>query len=528
MKFVRILIFTFLLLLGQCARIGSPTGGEKDEIPPMVVKTYPPSGSVNFKGNRIDLIFNEFVTIKDAQKQLIISPPMKIFPEISPLSNASKRISIRIIDTLLPNTTYAFNFGNSIKDYNEGNTLPFYKFLFSTGQNIDSLSVKGQIFDAIHKKTDNFVNVALYEINEKFTDSIIYKEPPRYITNTLDSLKTFEISNVKEGKYLLIAMKDKINNYLFDPKDDKIAFYQSFINIPSDTIYDLHLFKEEKENKVYRPFQSAEKRISIGYDGNRDSLKISTLPPYPTDFKYFVSKENDKDTLNFWFSPKIEDSLKLLVHNTKIDTFTINFRKMKADSLQIKSETKSISPSLEKIIISSNIPIIKFNEKGIKIEKDSINIPAKFEMNKDSLTLTIDVATQEKSQYKMTILPQTFTDFYGTTNDTIKVNFSSKSVEDFATFKLNINKKIQFPILIELTNNQGNKVEYQQFFEQKQKEYAFHFIKPNKYFVRIIEDKNSNKKWDTGNFLKRISPEKVYHLEKEIDLRANWEVIEEF
>ena len=186
----------------NCANRGNPNGGEKDTDPPKILNAYPKNYTTNFKGNEIKIVFNEYIKIKDLQKQLIISPPMQTQPEIMPQGGASKFISIKIFDTLQPNTTYAFNFGNSIEDNNEGNPFSFYRYVFSTGTYIDSLKVSGTITDAYKRSPATFVSVMLYEVDSTFTDSIIYKTPPKYITNTLDSLTTFTLKNVKEGNYL--------------------------------------------------------------------------------------------------------------------------------------------------------------------------------------------------------------------------------------------------------------------------------------------------------------------------------------
>lgn len=516
------------LLLSYCARIGAPTGGEKDETPPVLKQAVPAQGTTNFTGNRIRFYFDEYVTLKDAQKQLIISPPLNRFPEISPAGNASKYIEIKISDTLRPNTTYAFNFGNSIQDYNENNPFSFFKYVFSTGKTIDSLVVKGEIIDAINRKTDNFVSVMLYEFTENLTDSVVYKQKPMYITNTLDSLKTFEITNVKEGKYLLVAMKDKANNYLFDQKQDKIAFLSQPIQVPSDSVYQLRLFKEIPNSRATRPFQLAEKRIGIGYEGERDSLKISVLPPFPPNFKYVISKEKEKDTLNFWFSPKIEDSLRLVVHSQKIDTARVSFRKMKADTLQVTHQNKSVSPTSEIISFQANIPI-SFNAERVEVTSvpDSTKVQFKTEIDTDKLSVHLHIPTKPSAKYELVAYPEAFVDFYGKANDTIKTDFTAKTQADFSTFKLAIRKAVSYPIIVELTDNK-DQVLYEQYVENQQNECVFDFVKSGKYFVRIIEDTNRNKKWDTGNYLKRIQPEKAYHLPKEIDLRPNWEVSESF
>lgn len=188
---LQFLYFIAALSLVGCAKRGSITGGLKDTIAPVLRFSTPENYSTNFKSNEIRITFDEYVKIKDVNKQLIISPPMEVAPLISP-SNASKFINIKIKDTLKPNTTYSFNFGNSIQDNNESNVLQQFKYIFSTGTYIDSLELKGSIKDAYAKEVVNFVSVMLYEVNDKFNDSIIFNEKPRYITNTLDSLKTLK------------------------------------------------------------------------------------------------------------------------------------------------------------------------------------------------------------------------------------------------------------------------------------------------------------------------------------------------
>ncbi|MEY2921826.1 MAG: hypothetical protein RL108_439, partial [Bacteroidota bacterium] len=200
-----------VLLTYGCAKRGSITGGDKDSIAPVLKSSLPKNFSTNFNGKEIKLVFDEYVKLKNANKQLIISPPMKNQPEILPYT-ASKTLTIKIKDTLQPNTTYSFNFGQSIEDNNEGNPYSQFKYVFSTGSFIDSLALKVKVKDALEIKTDNFVSVMLYEINEQFNDSTIYKETPRYITNTLDSLKLVSLENLKAGKYLLLAFKDNGNN----------------------------------------------------------------------------------------------------------------------------------------------------------------------------------------------------------------------------------------------------------------------------------------------------------------------------
>ena len=517
-----------LLLWAACARVGSPTGGEQDKTPPKVVKTIPPNESVNFTGNRIRIYFDEFVTLRDIRKQLIISPPLAYFPEITPSGNASKYINIKILDTLRPNTTYTFNFGKSIQDNNEGNPLSFYTYTFSTGNTIDSLTLKGSIKDALRPKAENFVNVMLYEMGEKYSDSVVYKQRPIYVVNTLDSLTTFELSHLKAGKYMLVGMKDKDNNYLFDPKTDKIGFHPTPITIPTDSSYTLSLFKEVPQTQASRPFQSGEQRISIGYQGEKDSIQVTPLPPFPVDWKWVIEKEPTKDTLWLWYHPKVEDSLKLIVKSNRADTTKVNLRKMKPEKWKITPEFKGISPTEEEIVLSSNTPIRAFNKEAIKliVAKDSTEVGFEpiFTANTSQITFKVKVKEGEKYLFKAF---NAFENFFGQKSDTLQESFSAKKAEDFGSLKLTFKDNVSLPFIIELTDKDAKKVLYEQYVEQTSPTYNFPFVKAGNYRLRVIEDRNRNRKWDTGNFLGRLLPEPVYYFAKEIELRANWEVEQE-
>ena len=292
-------------LFAQCANRGTPSGGEKDVTPPVITKSEPENYSTNFKATEIKIYFDEYIKIKDLQKQLIISPPMNLEPEVTPLGTASKYITIKIFDTLQPNTTYAFNFGESIVDNNEANPYPYYRYVFSTGTYIDSLQVNGSVEDALNQKPEEFVSVMLYEVDSTFTDSIIYKKKPKYITNTLDSTSTFQLDNLKAGKYLLVALKDENSNYTFQQKEDKIGFKKEFITVPSDSNYVLKLFKEVTNFKAARPKLVSGNKIAFGYEGNSETMKINLLSSVPEDFESNIMKDSKLDSLYYFFKPDI-------------------------------------------------------------------------------------------------------------------------------------------------------------------------------------------------------------------------------
>tara|TARA_R110001592_G_scaffold132737_3_gene347546 strand:- start:291 stop:1907 length:1617 start_codon:yes stop_codon:yes gene_type:complete len=526
-----IFVFIIVLVSYQCAQRGTPTGGPKDIAPPELVRAEPPNMSINFKDQKIRLYFNELVKLKDIQKQLIISPPLKYTPILSPQGNANKYVEITIKDTLAANTTYTFNFGQGIVDNNEENPLPFFTYVFSTGNYIDSLELSGVITDAFNKKVDEFVSVMLYKIDPSYTDSTIYKKPPNYITNTLDSAIIFKLKNLKEGKYALFALKDIAGNNLFDQKTDKISFVEDTINLPTDSIYLLNLFKEIPDYGVAVPSMEASNKISFGYYGDGSAIEIETITKLPDTISSIITKEREKDTLNFWFTPFKMDSILFAIRNENLkisDTFNVKSRKVAFDSLRLSLNQQGNIEFDKPIKILVNTPIVSFDSTKIKLtDKDTLLVANNLKLDSLKNHLNFDFKILPNQSYKIELLPGAITDFFDNTNDTVVYNLRTKSKADYGNLKLNLNATtIAFPIIVQLTNEKG-KVE-REIFAAESQVFEFNNLNPGKYMARIIFDSNGNQKWDTGNYLKKIKPEKVSYYPTLIEMRANWEGNETF
>ena len=331
-------LFFMLIALWQCARRGTPSGGEVDTTPPKLRRTEPKNLSVNFKSKTIRLYFDEFIKLQDIQNQLVVSPPLKYIPEIKPQGGTSKYIEIKFKDTLRENTTYSINFGQSIVDNNEGNPNNFLSYVFSTGSFIDSLSLNGAIKDAYKREAEEFVSVMLYNIDSAYTDSTIYKYPPNYLTNTLDSLPLFSLKNLKAGDYALFAVKDQGKNNVFDQLSDKIGFISDTITLPTDSIYLLNLFKEKPDYSISVPSYVASNHIIFGYQGSKEDFKIEPITTLPDSVSTLMLKDREKDTIDYWFTPTDLDSIIFTITNEKaglIDTFTVKKRKLPLDSLTL-------------------------------------------------------------------------------------------------------------------------------------------------------------------------------------------------
>lgn len=521
-----VLLVLISLIFINCANEGTPSGGPKDETPPEIIKSEPENFSTHFNSKEIRIYFDEYIKLKDIQKQLIISPPMKTKPLIKPLGGASKYVSITIYDTLQPNTTYAFNFGNSIQDNNEGNPYPYYRYVFSTGDYIDSLTVKGSISDALDRETETFVNVALYEVDSTFNDSIIYREVPKYITNTLDSLTSFTIENIKEGKYMLVAMKDNNDDNIFQQKTDKIAFYKSFISLPTDSTYHLKLFKEERNFKAVRPKLISGERIVFGYEGDYDGMTIELLSDVPEDFEYRITKDPKTDSLYYWYKPRLEvDSLLFKVSRLYFEKeYTARISVQKRDTLIITNSPSGNITLEEPFKIYGSTPFTKFDETKVSIEdKDSLSVAftATFDSILNSYNLNFDKT--EDNKYRIRILPEALTGFFEQTNDTLSYSVSTKKESDFGYVRV-VMMNAKYPAIVQLTDSKGD-VKYEQYTTEA-KPLDFINLNPGKYFIRVIHDANGNGKYDTGSYLEKTQPERVSHFEMSDDIRSDWGLVE--
>ena len=524
---ILIVVFYTLLIVVSCAKRGTITGGDKDIMPPKITSSFPENFSTNFNKNTIKITFDEYIKIKDLQKNLIVSPPMKTPVTVLPQGIASKYITIRIQDTLKPNTTYSFNFGKSIVDYNEENPYPQLKYVLSTGTFIDSLSLTGIVKDSYEKNAVKSVNVMLYEADEKYNDSIIYKQTPRYIANIGDSLNIFKIENIKAGKYKLIALKETIDNYKFDPNKDKIGFYNQIITVPDKSFFELELFKEVANFKTKKPSQASGNRIIVGYQGNAKDVKI-TAKKNGTIIKTRVTKYEDKDSLQVWFTTIKNDSVALNIESEKYKKqYTVNLKNQRQDSLKLAPMQTGTISFKETFAISTKTPLDKFDlTKMTLTKKDSSKVAFKTNYDEYNQHLEVLFTKEPEEKYTFSLLPNAVEDYLGQKNDSLTFKISTKNTADYGNLKLNLKNPKSFPLIVELTDKAG-KILATEYSDNNTK-IEFLFVEPQRYLLRVIYDQNKNKQRDTGNYLENRQPEEVVHFPTEIDIRANWDVNQDF
>ncbi len=526
MKYIKsiILLIITLSVLLNCARRGTPTGGPKDEDAPITIKTVPQFKSVNFNKNEIRIYFDEYVKLEDVKKNLIISPPLKYPANITPLGIPSKKIVIKLKDTLIANTTYTFNFGESIVDNNEGNVLKSFNYVFSTGNYIDSLAISGSISDSFSKESDKYVSILLYEANDQFNDSTIYKEKPLYVTNTLDSL-AWNIDNLKAGKYHLLALKSDRNDYLFNPKSDKIAYLDTIISVPTEKQFKLKLFKEIIAFKPFKATEVSKGHIVFPYEGIGCDFKVA-LDSVKSNLKTIISKsflEKDKDTLNYYYKTDNEiDSLFFNLTSTNYSsTEKITLRSKEIDSIIITANLRGNMTFRDTLTLQINNPLDQFNKELFSVfDKDTVAVNFKLK-RKNHTELQVLFNAKENQNYKVKILPNAITDFFNQTNkDTIKYSLKTKEKDNYGSISFDFKNTNNESIIIQLLSKKEEIIATK--YLNTDAAINFELLKPSVYLIRIIFDKNSNHIWDTGNYYNKNQPEKVVYFNTDIEVKENW------
>ncbi len=522
-------------LISSCANKVAISGGVKDETPPKIEFTFPNTGAINYKANSIVLKFDEYVKLNNFQTEFISSPPLKTLPDYH---IKRKSIVLKIDNPLIDSTTYILDFGNSIQDITEGNTLKNYQFAFSTGPSIDSLKLSGKIKNAFDLKPEKDIAIMLFK---NLNDSAPKKTIPNYYTKSNDD-GSFTLTHVKEGKYQIFALVDANSNYMFDLGTEKIAFSDSMVIAGKSDSISLYLFQEENarlhKNKISNDEYG---KLLFVFNLPADSAHITPLNKnLPTNWK--IEEWSAKhDSLTYWLPDSVIDTLKLqIVTDTIIDTAYIALvqkpvlnsnsnkknRRTKPFKLSIASNINSAAFDLNKdISIHFSHPIKTSNFSTIILVSDSDTLKPSITFC-DSLHrhLSIKYRWKEEKSYSLFILDSTFTDIFNLCNDTLKYAFKTKSLKQYGTAVLNVSfaDSIQNNFIIQLLNEKGNVL--RENYMSKSGKITYNYMDAGSYYLKAIRDTNKNKKWDTGNFDKHLLPEKVLSNPTPLSIRANWDI----
>lgn len=544
-----------ILLLASCAQIVAPGGGAKDTTAPKVLKYNPDSAQLGFNSKLIEINFDEYIQLKDLNNQLIISPPLNKTPDID-VKNKTLNIEFDKNEALKSNTTYCISFGNAVTDVNEGNPIENFKYIFSTGTFIDSLKVKGKIQTAFDHRTEKGILVMLYS---DLSDSVVFKSQPDYFGKTKAD-GTFEINNVKSGKYKMVAIKDANANYKYDGESESIAFYDSLVDASGKKEIELELFQEPSK-KVFlkKATHLSYGRFDFIFSQGSDSIRINNLSNDLKGVQEFFEFSKNKDSLSYWITNYQKDSIVLQISNGNkiIDTLEFKFIN-KEDALKAKrnplklsvvnspdgnqsfdlnknlvltfsNPIKNTANSDEILLMEDSIPIknvglvyLDILHLGISQRGKAIIQEHKQKYNSYPITCCYTVE-KENSNYSMFIAPKTITDIFGLTNDTIQINFKTREAKYYGSLKLKLNiPETKSNYIIQLIDEQGLIQREQNI--KKSEELFYEFLHPKKYKLKIIVDENNNGKWDSGNYLQHTQAEKVIYNSELINVRSNWDL----
>ncbi len=541
-----------VLFAVACATIVSPTGGPKDITPPKMLSSQPRIFSTNFKGNKIVLNFDEYVVLKTPEKYLLISPPLGKLPDIKVKGHS---VVIKLADSLRSNTTYNFYLGDAIVDIAENNPITNFNFAFSTGPDIDSLSLSGNVTDALTRKPAKDALVMLYT---DFTDSIPMKQIPVYVSRTTEK-GNFHLNNLAWGKYRAVALLDGNSDYMYNLPTEMIGFcsdtvqpYYNAIDL-SDTnavkqadlgkqlLVAINLFPEpDSIQRIQKSVMASKNRLSVAFRYSMSSPGFRALN-VPDSLPWAVQEWNrTNDTLNAWLLNK-PDTLKLEVSNKGIVVDTIRISTTMKVSGKPKNTAAAIplrfSSSLNGGNLEYNRPLLLSFANPLK--EYSLNALSLSRMSKDTSIivpiikftdsihrhLLVSYKWNSTDKYNLYIPKNAFTDIYRDTCDSTHLFFQMKPIDEYGNFAVTINRTDKsYPVIIQLLSEKGLVVD--QRIINSEKRVDFGLLAPAKYGLKAIMDTNGNGRWDTGQFIKKLQPERVLVHPKIFEVRTNWELEE--
>lgn len=570
------------VLLHSCANRGSgPQGGPKDESSPVIVKSSPDNRARLVSSKRISIEFNELISIEAAYKNVIISPTQKNQPTVKAIG---KKAVITLEDSLLDNTTYTIDFGNSIVDYNEKNVLKDYQFSFSTGADFDTLQISGIVLDAHTLKAMSGISVGIYKTDN---DTAFETTPFMRMTKTKED-GSFVIRNIKEGKYKLYALNDVTQTYFYKQIGTDIAFCDSILQpdvhmhgkidtIWSDSlktkfdslIVDAHteyypkdlILKSFKENPIRHFFKkctrNGKNNFTLTFGATPLKQPVLTIIDSTEHSNWYVQEKAMRaDSLTYWITDSLlykQDTLKLSLIYLKTDSTSNLVEKTDTINMVVTNKIgKKRNKSNE--VDNQNLPLLfvhnivndmevydtlslNFEEPITEIAKDSIQLFIKkdtiwtqvpFELIKDDSLCTKKLNFIYKKSYgdtyKLNVDSASIRSMYGRTVDKFYKTFRIKQLEEYGNLFIKLPDMPQNGI-IELLNQKEQWVQTA-FIDGN--EYIFQDIKPGVYYIRLIIDENANGKWDTGIYKDNKQAELVYYYPKQIKIRANWDIEEEW
>lgn len=577
-----IFIIIAAAVMYSCANIGNPSGGPIDKTPPIFMRSNPTPNAVNVKDRKIEIFFDEIVTLKDPSTKIIVSPAQTEMPRMSALG---RKVTVELVDSLLPNTTYTIDFSNSIQDNNEGNAIDNFAFAFSTGSVIDSMRVSGYVLDS---RTLEPMQSVVVGLQSNLADSAFHKEKLQRVALTNDRGQ-FTIRNVSPGSYHIFALKDLDRDYKFGNPTEDIAFLDSII-VPSigsreaaDTVYNdlneidtimratrpayfpndilLSMFNEDRKSQyLANNLRVDSTRISLTFAAASDtlpSLSIVGRNDVPDQW-YTLERSQTNDTLTYWIRPPhLVSADTLMVATTYLrtdtasnlswgtDTLKFTFQRQKAKKKKKNEETDSLEQIrfmelhplangtqevYAPLLLQTGTPIERYSREAFhlqrKLQNDTTFYPAEIKsialrdstLNRRDLMLKVD--WEPGAAYTLAVDSLAMTDIYGLQTKPLKVDFNVRKMEEYGNIVFNI-PAVRDSAIVELLDG-TEKIVLRAPVKSHRAELLN--LLPGKYYARLFIDRNGNGKYDTGNYDMHLQPEETVYYPGAINLKKNWDV----
>jgi hypothetical protein len=568
-RFRHIFVITmFFALIGACAKINTPSGGPKDVTPPVVLKSLPINGAKNFKGEKIIITFDEYVTLDKINEKFMISPPLKTKPTIF---LKGKNVIVEYDEKLRDSTTYTFNFQDAIRDLNEANVLQNYQFVVSTGPVIDSLSVTGNVLKAESLDPPKDAMVLMYE---NVADSAVRKLLPTYISRT-DKNGYFRINNLRKGIYRLYALVDADNSKNYNLPDEDFAFLDNLITVTpennyipvvKDTVlvkpltrkeadttvlsgeYKLYLFQAEKKSHyLTSSTRNTRYKLTFTISMSPDSLGFDFLIPGKEKDSYYLERNAENDTMIVWLTdstlysqsqlngiiryPFTDTTGKVILRQ---DTIPLRFlvpRAARARAKPVPFRVQSnilkgtINPE-QQIVMQSLTPFMVPDTSRIRLYDitgtERVKIPYRFIKDTiNSCRLILKANLGQGKNYLYIADSASFGDIYGERSDSIGIRFNVRSEKTLGSLLFKI-QNYQGPLIIQLLTNTEKLVEEKKI--NNAGEIEFKYLDQGRYRIRAIYDLNNDGKWTTGDFDKDKQPEPVSYYWQELEVKEGWKM----
>jgi len=511
-----------LLLLGSCANIQRPSGGERDVTPPAVDSSRSTANlQTNFQKQDIDLTFDEWVVLEDVFNQVIVSPPLEYQPEIT-LRGRTVTFAFDDRERLRENATYTINFGEAVKDLTEKNPAEDLRYVFSTGPQLDSLRLRGRIVDA---RSGEAQEGFLFMLYDNTADSVVRTQRPFYFGRS-DAQGAFSIQNIRPGTYKAFALKDGNLNYLYDQQSERIGFPGELLGIGPDSSLQLTI-RSFQEAPAWRLINNEIDRYGLvnailsRSDGTVQVTASSDIPQLQSAYR--------EDTLKIWYHPAPKAAWSLYLKKDSVLQDTINVRAYESvPELRVRPQRKQLASHnpTKPLRLSFQDPLSSADSSLIQLQLDS-SIQQSIRVTIDSTDrrqLTLRSNWVADSSYQLLLLPGALTNLYGGKNDSISYRFTTQAQDQLGT------------ILFTLTELDSTQRYFLQFLQGGETEVASYrisdldqftttlrSIQPGNYSIALTVDRNDNGRWDTGDYRQRRQAERYYTRQLEA-LRPNWDL----